>query len=372
MKNSILIVDDLAKNIQIVANLLKPFDYRILFAQNGVKALKIIDEETVDLVLLDVMMPEIDGFEVCKRIKSMPGKKDIPIIFLTAKTDIDSITTGFQLGGVDYVTKPFNNEELMARIHTHLSLRSSYKTIADQNVELTELNAVKDKFFSIIAHDLRNPFNALLVLTEILKTRYGEMESSEAQQMIDMLYDSTKEGYELLDNLLTWSRSQRNRLEFNPVLLDIRDIIQGNVQLLTNLARSKEIQLQVNVDREYQVMSDQNMIDTVIRNLVTNAIKFTPTGGLITISVITNEDEIIVTVKDTGVGISPENLSKLFKIDSGHSTLGTSNEKGTGLGLVLCKEFIDKHEGRIWVESELNKGSEFKFSLPAVKELIVS
>lgn len=364
MENLVLIVDDVAKNIQIVANVLQPLGYKIIFAQNGQKTLEILEKENPDLILLDIMMPEMDGFEVCRRIKAMPDKRNIPIIFLTAKTDIDSIKQGFKTGGIDYIVKPFNNDELVARVNTHVTLHNSYKTIQAQNEELNQLNKTKDKFFSIIAHDLRNPFNALFVLTDILKNRFKTMPPEEAEQMMELLYTSTKDGYELLENLLLWTRSQRNKLEFNPVLTDLRDIAQGNIQLLSNLASGKKIELVCLIKNELQVFADQNMIDTILRNLITNAIKFTPENGKVTVNAVADKDRISLHVDDTGVGIEPQDLNELFETNNEHSTLGTASEKGTGLGLVLCKEFVEKHGGEIWVESKIDEGSSFRFSIP--------
>ena len=362
--NHILIVDDLPKNIQVVANILKPLDYKITFAQSGVKALEILDKVKPDLILLDVMMPELNGFETCQRIKEQEKFAGLPIIFLTAKNDIDSITKAFEVGGVDFISKPFNNKELIARVKTHLNLTNSIKLIQKQNEELEGLNATKDKFFSIIAHDLRNPFNALYVLTDILKTRFKELPEDETLNMIELLNASAKDGYELLENLLTWSKAQRNKLEFHPMELNLENVIAGNIQLLSNLAGSKEIKLVNESEGKVHITADHNMIDTVLRNLITNAIKFTPVGGKVSASVKEQNKNAVVEVKDTGVGIKQDDLDKLFKIESGHSTLGTKKEKGTGMGLVLCKEFIENHNGKIWVESEYGEGSSFYFSLP--------
>jgi two-component system, sensor histidine kinase and response regulator len=367
-KPHILIVDDVARNIQVVANILKHEQCLISFAQSGEKALELIGKEVPDLVLLDVMMPNLDGYEVCEHIKKHEATKVIPIIFLTAKNDIESITKAFQSGGVDYITKPFNNEELRARVRTHLNLRAAFKQISEQKSELAELNAIKDKFFNIIAHDLRNPFNGLLVLTDILKEKITRMDKKEIRTMIDLLHNSSKDGYELLENLLEWSRSQRNVLEFNPSEIRLHQMVRGNIHLLTPLAVSKKIRLSANISEDIMLNADRHMLDTVLRNLITNAIKFTPEEGNVKISAKVEKESVVVTIKDSGIGISAGDLEKLFKTELKFSTQGTAKERGTGLGLVLCKEFIDKHSGRIWAESEVGRGSSFKFSLPSQKE----
>ncbi len=360
----ILIVDDVTKNIQVVANILKPHGYHINFAQDGKSALESVNLKYFDLILLDVMMPGMDGFQVCQLIKKNKKTAGIPIIFLTAKTDSDSIAKAFKVGGVDYVTKPFNPSELIARVKTHIELQKSYVTISEQNAKLKELNAAKDKFFSLIAHDLRNPFNGLIVLTDILRTRYDHIQKNEIEQMINLIHNASKDGYELLENLLTWSRSQRNKITFSPTLVDIQALVKGNIQLLSNIAGIKNIEIENTIEKSIQMKADSNMMDTILRNLITNAIKFTHTGGKIFIRAEVKNKWVQISVEDTGIGLKPKEVEKLFKIDSKKTTLGTAEEKGTGLGLILCKEFVEKHNGKIWAESILGKGSTFFVKLP--------
>jgi len=230
--------------------------------------------------------------------------------------------------------------------------------------ELKEANATKDKFFSIIAHDLKNPFGALKNLTEILKDMYNEFSEEEKTEIISEMYKSAHKVYELLENLLTWSRSQRGKIEFQPEETNLKLIIYNSFELLKEAANKKNIKLTDATPDEFIINCDVNMITTVVRNLVSNAIKFTPEGGEIKIFTEENDQEVIVSVQDSGIGIAKEDIAKLFRIDVHHTTIGTSDEKGTGLGLILCKEFIDKHNGRIWVESEPGRGATFKFALP--------
>jgi len=230
--------------------------------------------------------------------------------------------------------------------------------------ELKEANATKDKFFSIIAHDLKNPFGALKNLTEILKDMYNEFSEEEKTEIISEMYKSAHKVYELLENLLTWSRSQRGKIEFQPEETNLKLIIYNSFELLKEAANKKNIKLTDATPDEFIINCDVNMITTVVRNLVSNAIKFTPEGGEIKIFTEENDQEVIVSVQDSGIGIAKEDIAKLFRIDVHHTTIGTSDERGTGLGLILCKEFIDKHNGRIWVESEPGRGATFKFALP--------
>jgi len=230
--------------------------------------------------------------------------------------------------------------------------------------ELKELNATKDRFFSIIAHDLKNPFGALKNLSDILYSMYNDFSEEERLEIISEMYKSSNKLYELLENLLTWSRSQRGTIQFNPEETNLKLITNNCVELLKESANNKSIKLQDEVSEELVVNCDVNMITTVVRNLITNAIKFTPENGEITVFAEKTENEVIVAVRDTGIGISDEDKQILFRIDVHHTTIGTSQEKGTGLGLILCKEFVEKHGGKIWVESEIGKGSTFKFTIP--------
>lgn len=358
---NILIVDDVPDNIKVAANILQRKNYELSFATSGNDALDKVNSNKFELILLDVMMPEMDGFQVCEKIKSTPATKDIPIIFLTAKTDTESIVKGLKLGAVDYVTKPFNSTELLARVRTHLELQRSKE-------ELQELNATKDKFFSIIAHDLRGPFTALLGLTELLIIKIDRYSKDDIKRIVGELQSSAKTVHTLLENLLTWSRLQRNIIEHFPENIPLDDIARHNILLFQSGAHQKQITLRNLVQKDMTVYADYHMTDTIIRNLISNALKFTDAGGTIELSVKDNEQSMEIAVSDTGVGMNKEDISKLFRIDVRHSNVGTAGEKGTGLGLILCKELVEKNGGTIRVESEMGKGSTFRFTLPKREE----
>jgi len=356
-RQKVLIVDDVTKNIQLVANFLKQAGYEINFAVSGKAALDHVKKETFDLILLDIMMPEMDGFEVCKKLKSKNETSEIPVIFLTAKTDIDSVTKAFQAGGVDYITKPFNKAELLARVQTHLEMQQ-------QKRNLKELNATKDKFFSIIAHDLRSPLNQLLGLSEILQKEIESERINDVIMLTNLINDSAKSGRLLLENLLEWSRSQTGSINFNPEVLDLLKITNEVIMLYENNAKQKNIIIKLKIKKRDTAIADSNMVKTILRNLLSNSIKFTNEGGKISIEVNSAKGMVIYSVIDNGIGIGDNDIDKLFRIDLNPKTIGISKEKGTGLGLILCKEFVEMNAGKIWVESEFGKGSTFKFSLP--------
>jgi signal transduction histidine kinase len=249
---------------------------------------------------------------------------------------------------------------------THERLYNQNLIIENQKEELTKLNATKDKFFSIIAHDLRNPLGNFMNMTELLSTNYNEMTETSRLEFLDLMKESSKNIYLLLDNLLEWSRSQRGILPFNPFEFDILRIVNDTIELLQISIESKNIRIENNIVSSF-ILADPNMIKTVIRNLISNSIKFSPENGIISINSAETDGFVQISVKDSGIGISQDIIEKLFRIDQNVTTLGTSKEKGTGLGLILSREFIEKHGGKIWVESEVGKGSTFSFTIPKNK-----
>jgi PAS domain S-box-containing protein len=240
--------------------------------------------------------------------------------------------------------------------------------------KLEESNATKDKFYSIIAHDLKNPFHGIIGFSNLIinnydknkydEDKYDEDKYEKIYNYVRLINETAHQAYVLLENLLNWSRSQTNIIEFKPtkinleyLIVDILDIISGNSQ-------AKNIKVSYEISENLNILADRNMLSTILQNIVTNAIKFTRESGFIRIVATRIPNNVLISVIDNGVGIEPEKIDKLFKIHERMSTQGTNNEKGTGLGLMLCKEFIEKHGGKIWVESEAGRGSTFKFTIP--------
>ena len=254
-------------------------------------------------------------------------------------------------------------------IGIYIENRQKEKAIINQNEELQKLNATKDKFFSIISHDLKNPFTTLLGMSESLMNNYEQYPDEKRKEQIQAIGDSSKKTFKLLETLLVWSRTQTGRIKFNPQEIALEDLINENLQFHTNTAKAKNISLEKEGTSGVFVKGDYVMLNTVIRNLVSNAIKFTPGGGKIIIgNKNENKDEVLCYVKDSGIGITPENKKKLFRVDQGFSSKGTNQEKGTGLGLIISKEFIEKHGGEIGVESKPNEGTTFYFTLKKIKK----
>jgi len=236
--------------------------------------------------------------------------------------------------------------------------------LENQKKELVSLNNTKDKFFSIIGHDLKNPFSTVIGLSELLLDDFDSFEKERLKVFIEQIYKFSSNAYALLENLLQWARSQTGKLKLAKNLYNLKDVVEDNVDLLNGNARQKNIKISYPEHSAYWHF-DVNMISTVMRNLISNAIKFTEENGIIDINYEERNQKLYVSITDTGVGIAKKDANRLFKLDVNPSTIGTSDEKGTGLGLILCNEFISRHGGEIWVESEPGEGSIFKFYLPA-------
>jgi signal transduction histidine kinase len=234
--------------------------------------------------------------------------------------------------------------------------------------QLLQLNADKNRFISILAHDLRSPFNNLLGLSELLIEDIRKLNTDEIEDIVNNINASAKSSFNLLENILSWTKAQQGKIPFDPQLLSFIDNCKDVIEVLNPIAKAKNITINYSATDYLNVFADADMLKTILRNLVSNAIKFTNIGGAIKINAVQNSENVTISVSDNGIGIPPENLAKLFNISEVLTTKGTTGETGTGLGLLLCKEFVEKHGGRIWVESEVRNGSDFKFALPIFAE----
>lgn len=361
LKNSkVLVVDDNSTNLGLVYEYLSKNGLIVLLAQDGESALELVNSEKPDLVLLDIVMPGIDGFEVCKRITTDPKTKNIPVIFMSALSDIVDKVRGFEAGGVDYITKPLSQPEVMVRVTSHL-------TIKKQREELIALNADKDKFFSIIAHDLKNPFFNLLGFTEYLSENSNSLRTEEISEVSRDINSSARSVFNLLENLLNWARLKTGGIEYHPINFNLKSVADNVIELNLNGIDSKNINVYNNIDSDAEAFGDINMIETVLRNLFSNSLKFSNIGGKIELNAELHHNEWEVRIKDTGIGMNVEELHTIFNINNKVSREGTKGERGTGLGLLLCREFVEKNGGKIWAESEPNKWSEFHFTIKAAQ-----
>jgi two-component system, sensor histidine kinase and response regulator len=355
---SILLVDDNTNNLGVLYRYLDDEGFTVLVSQDGERAIRLARDQKPDLILLDVMLPGMTGFEACEVIKADPATADIPVIFISALADVQDKVRGFQAGGVDYVTKPFQQEEVLARINAHV-------TIKRQREELDRLNATKDRLFSVIGHDLRGPFMGLLGALELLRDSGDDIDPQTTHELISNLYDSAETTYYLLENLLEWSRSQQRLVEMNRHPIKVGEIIAGTVQLFQAGARQKGIHVSTDVPEHLTAFADRNMIGTVLRNLVSNAVKFTPSGGSVSITARESDRMVEIELRDTGIGIPPKDRDALFSLERSVTRSGTGGEKGSGLGLLLAHDYVARNGGTIDVESNPGDGTCFRVRLPA-------
>jgi signal transduction histidine kinase len=355
---SILIVDDIPANLKVLGEILKGDGYKVRPVPSGMLALQVAEKEKPDLILLDIMMPDMDGYEVCRQLKANPKLSDIPIIFISALNETNDVVKALKSGGVDYVTKPFQSEEVLARVHTHVKL---YR----QSIELLNLNLQKDKFFSIIAHDLKGPLGGFMGMTELLAEEMPNMETVEIQEYLGQLRDASVNLFRLLENLLQWARLKQGAIPFHPETIQFQTLANECVGILQESAKNKNIKIVLDISDHLTVFADNNMLQTIVRNLVSNALKFTPKNGTVYLSAKSlNDKGVEISVRDTGIGMSSEMIGSLFNPGARNGRPGTDGEASTGLGLLLCKEFVEKMGGKIQVESEEEQGSVFSFNIP--------
>lgn len=361
----IIIVDDIVKNLQVLGTMLEEENFDVAVAQDGFEALDIIEADPPDLILLDIMMPEINGYEVCEKLKQNEKTKDIPVIFLTAKNESEDVVAGFKIGGVDYVTKPFNKDELLVRIETHLALKYSKDIILRQNAKLRELNDEKNEFLGIAAHDLKNPLSGIKGLAELIAM--GNMEEAEIIDFANHIKTSAEFMFGLITDLLDINSIEEGKLNLNCEVFPINALLNNAILEFKQRAEAKNIELISNIKTTY-VMVNLDMPKTrqVIENIISNAIKFSPLNKQIYInsSVEKSNNFVLIEVQDQGPGISSEDMKKLFGKFARLSARPTADEHSTGLGLSIVKKLVEAMGGKIWCESQPGKGSSFKFTFP--------
>ena len=363
----ILIVDDVVSNVLLLKILLTNEQFQVCTANNGTTCIEVAKTEHPDLILLDVMMPDINGFDTAVVLKKDATTRDIPIIFLTALNTPQDLVRGFQVGANDFLTKPFNKEELVMRVMQQISLVAAKRIIEKQNSELRATLNNRDKMYSVIAHDLRSPMASIrMVLNLVVASASPETVGEELYTLLDQANRESEEVHDLLDNLLKWTKSQTGRLTVVKQELNLNDIIPGVVEIFDIIAQTKRIKLDYQpLDGDVKVIADNDMLKTIVRNFLSNAIKFSPEDSTIEIILKEEGDFAKVSVCDHGVGIAADRLGSIFH--KGETTYGTDGEEGSGLGLQLCQDFARKNDGDCTVESIEGKGSTFSVLIPLKK-----
>lgn len=362
----ILIVDDVVSNVLLLKILLTNEKFQVCTANCGNMCIEQARAEKPDLILLDVMMPDISGFDTAVILKKDPELKDIPIIFLTALNSPADLVKGFQVGANDFLSKPFNKEELVVRVMHQIALVAAKRLIEKQNRELLATINNRDKMYSVIAHDLRSPMASIrMVLNLVVAAISPDVVGQEIFDLVDKANKESEDVHDLLDNLLKWTKSQTGRLTVVMQDLDLNDIIPGVVDIFEMIAANKKIKLSYTGSSTI-VRADNDMLKTIVRNFMSNAVKFSPENSTIEISVTSDADFAKISIRDHGVGIAADRIDSIFH--KGETTYGTGGEEGSGLGLQLCQDFAHKIGGEVMVQSVEGEGSTFSVLVPLKKD----
>lgn len=340
-KSRILIVDDNLQNLQFLGNMLVENQYEPVVAMGGVQAIEFLNHEKPDLILMDVMMPDLDGYEACQRIKLDKENKDIPIIFLTAKIEPEDVVKGFEMGGVDYVTKPFNVVELLARIKTHLEVKFSREQILKQSEERKQL-------IHILCHDLTNPFVSLISTFELISEDISFWEVVKEQINI-----SIHNGLDVIDLVRDMLALEDGAFQIKLASCDLSSLLAESISILSHQAEAKKVQIEVMTDIDQQVLVEKrSFINSVLNNILTNAIKFSYPHSKIVVSAYEENDLVAITIKDSGIGMSKSLKNDIFDLSRFTSRSGTQGEKGTGFGMPLVKKMMLEYGGDIELASK--------------------
>jgi two-component system sensor histidine kinase/response regulator len=385
-KYEIVIVDDSKIAVETINKMIDRIGGFIAYqAHSGKDCLRLLGNHDIDIILMDVFMEGMSGFDTARVIRGNSRFSEIPIIFMTAfDPDNEMKEQAIELGGIDYLIKPFTEKELKNFIHLYIRFiereRRINKELSLLNLqlnseieqrekilkELQEALDVRHKMFAIVSHDLKNPILGFRSLIDDYCKNFDSLDLDDIREFMQIIQKSSSSVATMLEDLLMWTNFQRKNINFNPVEFDLYYITNQICEQLSLQASNKGISLKNDIPISTMVYADPNLVSLMIRNLISNSIKFTSSGGFITIFGIpnTNEKQIRVSVSDTGVGIPPEKISQLFLLNKSKSTLGTNNETGTGLGLMLVKESAEINQGTLSVSSKVGKGATFTFTLP--------
>ncbi len=360
MKQKILVVDDNPHIINKIIDVLSGNngDYYFYPAKNGKIAYNLALSKMPDLIITDWDMPIVNGIELIKNLKKNKQTKEIPVIMATAvMLTSEDLKEALESGAVDYIRKPVEEIELIARVKATLNLADSYKKIK-------EINEVKDNILAVMSHDLRGPIGTIKSFIDLVLDESSNVDLEKKINFLHQISNQSSSILSILENLLSWANSQRDNIIYNPKKQQLGLALHSNIKLLEETANQKNILIIDEITDDIFAYFDLNLISVVLRNLIANALKFTPKKGNISIKAKTYKKHIEISVIDTGVGIAPERIKNIFSDAHYEVTYDTNEKIGSGLGLKLCKNFVEKNNGKIWVESTINKGSSFIFTLP--------
>lgn len=382
LSNNILIVDDTVKNLQILCEILgEEENYRVNVARNGKEALEMADKVDFDIILLDIQMPIMDGYETCRRLKSNPETADIPIIFLTAQTDKESIVKGFQAGAVDYLTKPFNNMELKSRIRTQVDLKKHRDNLEEMvnertyqlNEALQKVNIAakaKEQFLANMSHEIRTPLNGVMGMASLLQKTILD---SEQEYFLQTLSSSARYLQTIVDDIFDYTLLNTGSLQISAELFSPKESIRKSTELFRYRCEEKGLTFDLNFSEKLPltVKADSKKINRILSLLLSNGLKFTEKGGVgVYVSYDDTSSNLIMKVSDTGIGIDTLDKDKIFEKFSQLDSSSQRSFGGTGMGLALCRELLNLLKGSIEVESDVNAGSTFtiKVKVEAIEQ----
>lgn len=365
-KPLIMIVDDIYDNIEVLLTVLKVRGYDLVYAMSGKEALEKLETCRPDLILLDILMPEMDGFETCDAIKDLPGMDEIPIIFLTGVNDQDYILQGFEYGAVDYITKPFNTLELISRVKNHIDLKISKDKLVEYQAELQKHIADKNKFFSVIADDLRSNFKTFMGIVDVLASGYDRMSEEDRKLMFSDVSNSGTMLSGALNSLFLWSRLQTDSIQINREKTNIKDLVGDSVFKLGQYCHENNITIKNTLPEGVVALVDYDKMMTVLDNVLDNAVIYSGSGAEIIISGgIREADKILeLQIADNGPGMKPDFLENIFKLDRELPENKKDDSHGLGLGLIVSKELTEKNGGTFALRSVPEAGTTVIITLP--------
>ncbi|QWV95175.1 hybrid sensor histidine kinase/response regulator [Geomonas oryzisoli] len=373
--SDILIVDDQPANLQVLSEILKSNGFKVRPVPSGRLALGAAEKEPPDLILLDIMMPEMDGYELCRRLKEMPLLSHIPVIFISALDETVDKIAGFRAGGVDYIAKPFEAEEVLARVRAHLALRQYQDSLQEQNrlIEqnydrLQELEKMRDQLTHMIVHDMRNLLTGVGASLLMLQKDLAEKLDDRSNRLLNSAAVCARELSDMCNNLLDVSKLEENQMQLNLSECGLLELSRAALEKLRPVVQNRSVSIPP-ANQELLVFADRDILLRIIFNLLHNALKFTDSDGVIAIALQGTEALVRYSVTDNGPGIPCEFREKIFqKFGQVNCTKYKRNLCSTGLGLTFCKLAAEAHHGRIWVESEAGVGSTFHLELPINRE----
>ena len=364
-KGNILVVDDTPANLRLLTGMLKDEGYRVRPAPSGRLALQAAAKDPPDLILLDINMPEMDGYEVCEKLKADETLAGIPVIFISALTETMDKVKAFQSGGVDYVTKPFQFEEVQARVEAHLNLFRLKKEVEYQYQALKELEKLRDSLTHMIVHDLRSPLTGILSSLQLIQMMAKDRLEAEEMEDVKRAVQATRVLVDMVSALLDVNRMESGEMPLNLKDTDLGKLAVAALETLGGLTKDRDVGFDEASD-PVKASVDQDLMRRVMANLVGNAVKFTPAGGSVKLRVLARDGGFRGEVRDTGPGIPDAFREKIFEKFGQVEAREQKEKHSTGLGLTFCKLAVEAHGGTIGVDSEMGAGSTFWFEVPQV------